>query len=239
MKLLKISDSQWLVTNKKYKKIVAKEWFDSNHWQRNDAIDGQSMGRGITYFFNHQEKRYVLREYRRGGLVGKLVENKYFFKNIENTRAYLEFEVLERLRKLKLPVPKPVAALIRVNGINYQAKIITKLIKNAEDLFHYLQQQALTEQQWIQVGALIKQFHQVGLYHSDLNIHNIMLNKKGKFWLIDFDKAKFVAPMAPSLESNLDRLLRSLRKEKEKQAGFYWQESDWVHLLQGYAANSQ
>lgn len=235
MKLLKLNDSQWLVTNKKYKKIVSKEWFDSNYWQKVDAIEGQSIGRGVTYFFNHQDKRYVLREYRRGGLVGKFVENKYLFNNLKSTRAYQEFDVLKQLRKLKLPVPKPVAALITVRGLNYRAKIITRLIKNADDLFHYLKQKPLSSEQWIQVGELIRRFHLVGLYHADLNIHNIMLQAKGDFWLIDFDKARFIDVKDSRLEANLERLLRSLRKEKQKQSQFHWQESDWAHLLQGYA----
>ncbi len=239
MKRIKIDNNQWLVAHKKYKKIVSKEWFDSNHWQANNAIDGESIGRATTYFFNHQEKRYVLREYRRGGLVGKLIEKKYFFKNIESTRAYQELVVLKQLRKLKLPVPKPVAALIKVDGYYYQAKIITRLIKNAEDLFFHLKKQSLSEQQWIAIGLLVKRFHAVGLYHSDLNIHNLMINHKSNFWLIDFDKCRFLKPYDKKLQSNIARLLRSLRKEKqnaqEKDEQFYWEEKDWAFFLQGYA----
>ncbi|NVJ64886.1 MAG: 3-deoxy-D-manno-octulosonic acid kinase [Gammaproteobacteria bacterium] len=238
MQLVKLSDSQWLITDSKYQNLVSKEWFDINHWQRQDAVAGQSVGRGITYFFKHQKKPYVLRQYRRGGLIGKFIKKSYWFKDLESTRAFQELNVLKQLRQLKLPAPKPVAALVQVQGSRYQAQIITRRIKKAQDLFHYLQSDGLSEQQWQQVGFMIKQFHQHGLYHSDLNIHNIMLNKKGNFWLIDFDKARFVPPMASELGANLDRLLRSLRKEKAKLDSFHWQEQDWAHLLQGYATEN-
>ncbi len=238
MQLVELSEKQWLITDSKYQKVVSKEWFDITHWQQQNAISGQSIGRAITYFFKHEKKAYVLREYHRGGLVGKLIKKSYLFKDLKSTRPYQELKVLKKLRKQGLPVPKPVAALVQVQGASYQAQIIIRLIKKAEDLYHFLQKQPLSEHQWQQVGSMLRQFHQQGLHHSDLNIHNIMLNKKGKFWLIDFDKARFVRPMDSVLNSNLERLLRSLRKESNKSESFHWQEKNWAHLLQGYAAES-
>ncbi len=225
--------------DKKYQQIVSRDWFDIDYWHQQQAVDGESVGRGVTYFFHQQKKRFVLRQYRRGGFLGKLVKNSYLYNGIKNTRAYQELKLLKKLRKAALPVPKPVAALIQVEGWYYRASIIIGLIKNAEDLFHYLKKSALSDEQWQQVGFMIRQFHNQGLYHSDLNIHNIMLNKKGKFWLIDFDKGKFIKPNHPQLEDNLRRLLRSLRKEKGKCPDFQWQESDWAWLLQGYASSSK
>ncbi|WP_251358827.1 3-deoxy-D-manno-octulosonic acid kinase [Kangiella sp. TOML190] len=234
MKVVKLNEKEWLVTEKKYRSIVTRDWFDPNYWQQQDAIDGQSLGRGTTYLFSHLNKGYVLRHYRRGGLVGKVIEKSYLFNGIQVTRAYRELKLLKALRKKKLPVPKPVAAFVRVENLRYQAAIVIRLIKNAQDLFHYLRQKPLSEDQWQQVGAMIKQFHEQGLDHADLNIHNIMLNAKGKFWLIDFDKSELIRPNHPRLGKNLQRLLRSLRKEKEKHPDFQWQESDWAALLLGY-----
>lgn len=239
MKAKKISSLEWLVTGKKYRQKVTKDWFDGNYWQQQDLIVGTSHGRSITYFFEHQKKQYVLRHYYRGGLLGKLVEKSYFFNGVKKTRAFEELKTLKKLRKKKLPVPKPVAALITTNQVKYQASIILRLIKDAQDLFQCLQTNKITAQQWQQVGAMIRKFHEVGLYHSDLNIHNIMLDDKGKFWLIDFDKAQWIKPNHPKLQDNLSRLLRSLRKEKNKLPSFYWEESDWAELLMGYAAVSK
>lgn len=237
MNVEKINPHQWLVTEKKYRNIVSKDWFEIDYWHKRGAVDGEAKGRGTTYFFNENNKHYVLRQYRRGGFVGKIVEKSYWFNGVKQTRAYQELRLLKQMRKKKLPVPKPVCALVTVENLRYEASIIIRLIKNAQDLFHVLKINSLSEQQWQQVGLMLKQFHNHGLFHADLNVHNIMLNKKDKFWLIDFDKGKWIEPNSTKLEANLDRLLRSLRKEKSKFPAFNWQESDWACLLQGYASN--
>ncbi len=234
LKKIQVADDTWLICTKKYRSLITKDWFDESYWKDTDALQGQSLGRGTAYFFNHKKKSYILRHYRRGGLVGKLVKRSYFFTQLKKTRAYQELKLLKELRKYKLPVPKPVAVMVTVNGNSYQASIIMRTIKNADDLFTVLQKRSLTQDEWQQVGAMIRHFHNNGLYHSDLNIHNIMLNAKGKLWLIDFDKCYLMEPNSKKLEHNLERLLRSLRKEQEKQSEFHWQEQDWAQLLFGY-----
>lgn len=61
-----------------------------------------------------------------------------------------------------------------------------------------------------------------------------MLDDNDKPWIVDFDKCGFREPGEWKKE-NLDRLLRSLKKEKAKYDTFYWKESrDWPELLTGY-----
>ncbi|NVK22878.1 MAG: 3-deoxy-D-manno-octulosonic acid kinase [Kangiellaceae bacterium] len=234
MKIQQIDNRRTLVTTKKYRKIVESSWFDHEKLAEQGDIIGQSVGRSTTYFFAKEGKEFVLRKYYRGGLLGNWLEDRYLFSSLKNTRAYQEHKILRKMRKLKLPVPKPVAFMIERYGLVYRASIIIRLVKNTQDLFHLLRQRALSNEEWQAVGQMIRQFHSHGVYHSDLNIHNILINKKGKLWLIDFDKGKFVEPGAISLQSNLERLLRSLRKEKNKYPDFHWRESDWALLLQGY-----
>lgn len=84
------------------------------------------------------------------------------------------------------------------------------------------------------MGSVIKELHDTGVYHSDLNCHNLMLDDKDKAWIVDFDKCDF-RENGDWKEANIQRLLRSLRKEKEKNETFYWKESrDWPELLTGY-----
>jgi tRNA A-37 threonylcarbamoyl transferase component Bud32 len=87
--------------------------------------------------------------------------------------------------------------------------------------------------QWQQLGGVIARFHQQGVYHSDLNCHNILLDAKGQFWLIDFDKCSLRAP-GRWQQANLQRLLRSFNKEAGLTPGFSWQPEQWQWLLQGY-----
>lgn len=234
MKIQQVDKNHYLVVIKEYRDKVARDWFDPDHLKASDDIIGQSVGRSTTYFFEKNHKNYVLRQYFRGGLLSKWVENSYLYFGIRRTRAYRELAMLAKMRGLDLPVPKPVALLIKRNGFTYQASIIIRLIDNSRDLFHILRERALSDNEWKRVGGVIRQFHQQGVYHSDLNIHNILLDDEGRVWLIDFDKGRWVEPGASNLEGNLSRLQRSLHKESKKWPQFHWRAPDWELLMNGY-----
>ena len=74
--------------------------------------------------------------------------------------------------------------------------------------------------------------HQAQVNHTDLNIHNILLDKQGKVWLIDFDKC-YVQAGESWKNSNLQRLLRSFNKELNKRQ-IKWREADWQCLANAY-----
>ncbi|WP_417445767.1 3-deoxy-D-manno-octulosonic acid kinase [Kangiella sp.] len=234
MKIQQVDRNRFLVTTKRYRDKVTSDWFDAKLLAEQGAIIGHSTGRNTTWFFQQQDQQFVLRKYFRGGILSKWVEDSYFFIGLKRTRAYRELALLRKMRKKGLPVPDPVALMVEKNGFTYRASIIIGLIKNTQDLFHILRQRSLSADEWKAVGMLIKQFHDKGVYHSDLNIHNIMLDDQGQFWLIDFDKGRLIANNRAKLETNLARLQRSLRKELSKFPDFNWQESDWHHLVKGY-----
>ncbi len=57
------------------------EMFTPDFWQLQDKITGQAKGRGTTIFIEHEGQRWVLRHFKRGGLVGKvsnICEHKVF-----------------------------------------------------------------------------------------------------------------------------------------------------------------
>ncbi|AOE48994.1 3-deoxy-D-manno-octulosonic acid kinase [Kangiella sediminilitoris] len=234
MKIQQIDKNRFMVAVKKYREKVTKDWFDPEQLKKNDEIIGQSVGRNTTYFFEKDGKRFVLRRYYRGGLIAKWVEDSYLFLGLRKTRAFREMKLLKEMRKRNLPVPEPVALMVSRKGLTYRASIIIRLIGNSRDLFHILRERALTEKEWLAVGRLIRNFHNKGVYHADLNIHNILLSRDGEMWLIDFDRGRFVEPNASNLETNLGRLKRSLEKESKKWQEFHWRQPDWELLLKGY-----
>jgi len=110
-------------------------------------------------------------------------------------------------------------------------------IAGARDLVALLQERPLAAKEWRQVGAAIARLHEAGGYHSDLNSHNLLLDERGKVWIIDLDKGGLRRPGAWQ-QANLARLLRSLRKEAVRLTPFHWQETDWADLLAGYTVAS-
>ncbi|MEP0357571.1 3-deoxy-D-manno-octulosonic acid kinase [Paraglaciecola sp.] len=209
-----------------------KDIFTKKYWQSKDALIGKAAGRGTTYFFKHDNKEYVLRRYRRGGLIGKVLSDQYFYNGLKNTRAWLEFNLLEHMHNQKLHCPAPVAARVVKYGMYYCADIILEKIPEALDLHHILMQQTLPIEAWQTIGKTIADFHNHQVYHHDLNIRNIMLDNTLKAWLIDFDKCA-IKPEGDWKPSNIERLKRSFDKEKTL-AKINWQQSDWETLLQAY-----
>lgn len=209
------------------------DFFDPAYWQSESKVTGKAQGRGTTYFIEHAAQQWVLRHYRRGGLVGKVLTDEYLFGGLEKTRAFAEFSLLNRMRELHLPVPRPVAAHISRHGLFYRADLITTLIPNSQDLHHTLCEKALDADTWARVGETIAQLHLAQVYHHDLNIHNIMQDDDSKIWVIDFDRCAFRQGTSWKQEM-LDRLQRSLEKESQRCEVFHFSPQNWQQLMQGY-----
>ncbi|MCG9701177.1 3-deoxy-D-manno-octulosonic acid kinase [Vibrio natriegens] len=209
-----------------------KRLFDIEFWQSLNAVVGSATGRGTTWFVQFDTMQAALRHYRRGGLFGKLVKDNYWFSSWEKTRSAAEFQLLLTLTEAGVNVPKPIAARAVKTGFTYQADLLSQRIPNAKDLVSILQDQALPVEMYHKIGQEIAKMHNAGVNHTDLNIHNILIDADEKVWIIDFDKCCQQAG-SEWRRTNLDRLLRSFRKEQRKRA-IHWQEDEFNHLLTGY-----
>lgn len=215
-----------------------EQLFNCKNFEKSDRLIGSSKGRGITWFLNTQLElgvNVVLRHYRRGGLFGKIVKDHYFFRSFEKTRAYQEFSLLEKMHTWGLPVPRPIAIKIEKGFFYYyyRADIMLEKIKNTRDLSQILEKENLSSEQYSQIGALIRQLHNHQVHHTDLNIHNILLDTSGQFWLIDFDKCYIDVESNDWKQNNLERLLRSFHKEQGR-LNIRFNDKDWEALLKGY-----
>jgi 3-deoxy-D-manno-octulosonic acid kinase len=211
--------------------------FEPSFWQSRQAVTGTATGRGTTWFVRDGERHLVLRHYRRGGLFGRLVKDLYAGIRPAHSRAMRELSLLEAMYRDGLPVPKPMAARMSRRGPLYRADLLIARIADASDLLAVLQRAPLSGNQWQQIGAMIRRFHLAGIDHTDLNIHNILLDQSGTSWLIDFDKCSKRAP-GDWQQANLARLLRSLNKEKGLHPTLHWNQQDWPALLNGYHSQS-
>ena len=202
-----------------------------------DPAKGQARqgasGRGTVWFVPSAGSELVLRHYRRGGLVGRLIADRYRREPLAQTRALAEFALLQRLVGWGLAVPRAAAARWQAAGLFYRADILVERLAGAEDLSDQLQRAPLPPEAWRAVGAAIARLHAHGVFHSDLNCHNLMRDAAGQVWIIDFDKCAVRAP-GPWQQANLDRLLRSLRKERGRLPSWHWDEADWPALMAGY-----
>lgn len=234
MKIIKqVEQNRCIWFDRDYWEQCPDEFFSSFYWKQQHAVLGKAKGRGQALFFQYQDESYVLRHYHRGGMVGKLNRDRFFYLGKRLSRCRQEFMLLCDIARLGLPGPIPVAARIVRDGLFYRADLITKRIPKASDLSELLVKQRLSVDVWLEVGRVIRRFHDAGIDHSDLNIHNIMLDQQGQVWIIDLDKSHRRSK-GKWQQANLDRLLRSLNKERQRMSHWYWLDSDWQILMQGY-----
>lgn len=202
--------------------------FDAGYWQEQGKILGSASGRGTTWFVQLDCMQAALRHYRRGGLFGKLVKDQYWFSGWEQTRSAQELNLLQILIDAGVNVPRPIAARAVKTGLTYQADLLSERIPNARDLVSILQEKPLSEVMYQKIGQEIAKMHKVNVNHTDLNIHNILIDGQDKVWIIDFDKCCQQSD-GDWKQSNLDRLKRSFLKEKKKHQ-IHWHESDFELL---------
>jgi 3-deoxy-D-manno-octulosonic acid kinase len=208
------------------------EFFEPEYWRKHDAIEGTARGRGTTFFIRAGESGFVLRHYRRGGLMAKFSKDRYWWHGENETRAFSEWYLTYHLHRAGLPVPTPIAARYQRKGLFYRADLITQRIENSEPLADRLLKGPLPLTQWIAVGRCIRRFHDAGVCHADLNAHNILLTP-AQIYLIDFDRGT-LRKRGWWADTTLVRLYRSLEKVTLLAAPESFTDEDWHSLLAGY-----
>ena len=215
----------------------AAKYFDIAYWQSQKAVTGEAQGRGNSWFVDAPFGHVVLRQYLRGGWAARISRDRYFYTGIEQSRPFKEFSILVALQNLGLPVPKPVAALCEHKGLLSTGTLMTEVLPDTHTLADVLpgkQSKAAFEPRvWWNTGRCIRQFHDVGVWHADLNARNILVNSKQKAFLIDFDRARYQIGEMVNGEQNLRRLKRSLNKLCPSNQEVFLGQA-WAELKAGY-----
>jgi 3-deoxy-D-manno-octulosonic acid kinase len=190
--------------------------FDPEYWQERNAVEGSAPGRGNTLMLKTPFGPAVLRTYLRGGWAARLSRERYIYTGLQRSRPLLEASMLEKLVRLGMPAPRPLAALCTRSGLAYTGALLMHRIMPAMALADLLQAMGPGDPCWFRTGQCISRFHAIGLVHADLNARNILVRHAGgaepDIYLVDFDRACFRPGARRSFRSNLRRLRRSLAK---------------------------
>lgn len=206
--------------------------FDHAAWRARRALEATVGGRGTIAFIADDGRRWVLRHYRRGGLVASLLDDSYLYTGAERTRAFREWRLLFQLREWQLPVPAPVAARYVRGGLTYRADLITEELPTRRTLAHALASAPLSRDAWQRVGACVGRLHARGVHHADLNAHNLLVADDGVVFVLDFDRGR-VRERGPWEQAVLARLRRSLLKVTGGLPANRFDEAAWSALLAG------
>jgi 3-deoxy-D-manno-octulosonic acid kinase len=204
--------------------------FDPKFWAPRNELQPTPGGRGSAWYVGNAGC-WVLRHYRRGGLVARLSEDRYWWLSEGKVRAFAEWRLHRAMRERGLPVPKPVAAAYRRAGFTYRCDLITERILHVRSLSAVLVEAPLAQAAWRVLGGVIARFHRAGVDHADLNAHNILYAENdAAFSLIDFDRGRLRGAGELGFawqRRNLRRLHRSLAKVAPP-AHFTPREWDWL-----------
>jgi 3-deoxy-D-manno-octulosonic acid kinase len=176
-------------------------------------------GRGVSWAFEVDGERWVVRHFRRGGAMARLLEDRYL--RVGASRPARELQASQTLRARGVDTPEVIAYAIYPVGIYYRADIVTRWIADSEDLasvtFGPDARSAVGRAAaWAAAGLLLHSAFEHGAHHPDLNLRNILVagdQAQPTAWLIDLDRCRVHTRVTPAARRNmLERFHRSRRK---------------------------
>jgi len=213
-----------------------EQMFTPEYWYERSAVVGSAGGRGQVLFVKNGDEQWVLRHYHRGGAMRLPLKDRYVWAGIERTRSLVEWRLLAELHVEGLPVPRPLAARHIRDGLFYRADLLTERIPNVRAMSEVVSERLPGVDDWRAIGACIRRLHDAGVYHADLNAHNILLGEDNVF-IVDFDRGRRRGGGSWK-KSNLKRLNRSLHKIGVSLSNPEFEQTQWAALLQGYQTSS-
>jgi Lipopolysaccharide kinase (Kdo/WaaP) family len=153
----------------------------------------------------------------RGGLIRLILRNLYLGLR---PRSLRELQVSAEARRRGIPVAEPIGAMIEwVAPILYRSIFLTRALPGMT-LWEFLctDDDAVVRTYVLeQARKAIDTMHRMGLFHADLNLHNLFVTQVHENFavaILDLDKARlFQDPLPARMKAqNFARLRRSARK---------------------------
>jgi 3-deoxy-D-manno-octulosonic acid kinase len=215
------------------------EVFETGHWRALGAVQELAGGRASVAIIDTGQERWVLRHYRRGGLIARLSRDRYFWLGEARTRSFAEWRLLAELRRRGLPVPAPIAARYVRGLLTYRADLITEHLPDCRTLADAITGAELSRELWASIGRTLAAFHREGVHHADLNAHNILIEHAvaARVYLLDFDRGR-IEPRGSWEQDVLARLRRSLEKIRTQRTDVRFAQEQWGWLMAGYSDRS-
>jgi lipopolysaccharide kinase (Kdo/WaaP) family protein len=154
---------------------------------------------------------------RRGGMIASMLSDVYVGMTPRPlTELYVTVEAMRR----GIPVAKPMGAMVEwIGPALYRGFFLTRAVRGMT-LWEFVKTDddpVVRRHVLEEARAAIGTMHTKGLFHADLNLHNLLVTRARDSFtviIIDLDKARlFDAPLPASMRrANAARLTRSARK---------------------------
>lgn len=169
-----------------------------------------AKGRGGLKLLTIDTDIFACRKYLHGGLVRALTQDLFFTAN----RAFRELGVMLYLKEKGFPVVEPVGILIGEDFPFKKPHIITRFEEHIHDLLEFMKISGY-KQRLRAVRDLADSFRDLqdlGVYHPDLHLRNVLVREDGALVFLDFDKARRQTVSEKDVERMMWRLHRFVQK---------------------------
>lgn len=177
-------------------------------------------GRGSHRILESSGEPIRLRPSRRGGLLARLLEDRYLSPH----RPFREFEIWQSLYRRGVPLPFPVFAVSRRRGLFWRSAFASLDRSCARDGAAWLEtapDAVQLRRACVAFARALRLFHDAGGVHGDLHLRNVLIecsNEEAPFdtlrlFLVDLDRTRIVRRVSARRRfRELMRFARSLEK---------------------------
>lgn len=197
-------------------------------WEEGTAIPAAPGRGGVRLLGPLQGGLAVARDYRRGGMLGGFLGNRY----LDRTRALRELGVLAHLVRAGVPAVDPLAAVWRREGLTWRLRLVTRLVDGSLPLPRFLAAHPrLTRHALHEAGRVTELAFRAGLVHPDLHPDNMLAYvDRGavRVLLVDLDRAMVRDRVS---QDRRDRMLLRMARYVEKHRGSLPFDLRFVHAV--------
>lgn len=158
------------------------------------------------------------------------------WRGVDKHPAKVTFDILSELQSAGLPVVRPLAAMVkRKRVLQSEGALIWYQLAEGKTLPAALEDDPLAETSWQQLGAFIRQLHDLKISLGDLDGRDFVLLSNGKLFLnkvCGLHRKTDSHPAWTQLE--LQSLLTSLIEAREAGEARHFKDSNWLALTAAY-----
>ena len=182
------------------------------------AVEAGAGNRQSAYRLNLEGGiELYARRGRRGGLIASILDDVYLGMA---PRPLQELAITVEAMRRGIPVAEPMGAMVEwIGPVLYRGFFLTRAVRGMT-LWEFVQADddpTVRRHVLEQARTAIDTMHSKGLFHADLNLHNLLVTQVQESFtviIIDLDKSRlFDAPLSSAMRrANAARLARSARK---------------------------
>lgn len=169
-----------------------------------------TAGRGAPGVFDFGGNTFVIRQYLHGGWLRGITKGAFLGEG----RAFDELDTTLYLEESGFPVVKPFGYISRRSILTNELFFITFFIDQARDLVGYFRSSHARERLRMakKLAIYFYRLGKLGVYHPDLHLKNVLVDKDDDLLFLDFDKAHRKNITLDDYEKMFWRLDRYVRK---------------------------